>query len=92
MIQNCGYLNPKSALYIQESIFTSLRLQADHFCVLVLQVSFLAEKTGEDSAKISAPFDVHGSEAYLLEDESLRNDSSIELEFSCDVILVRGHH
>lgn len=53
-----------------------------------VQVSCLAEKTGEDSARMSAPVALHGSEEYVLQDDSLPHDPGLKLEFACERILV----
>ena len=53
------------------------------------QVSFLVEKTGCDAAVLSAPFQLHGSEAGLLAEPALSSDPSIHLSFACEELLVR---
>ncbi len=57
--------------------------------VLAWQVGCLAEKTGEDSARLRAPFDLHGSEEHLFGETDLPNDTTLQLEFVCETILVR---
>ena len=56
------------------------------------QVSFLAEKTGCDAARLRAPFAVHGTERSLLQDEALGSDAGMHLDFACSTILVRPRH
>ena len=54
-------------------------------------MSFLAERTGGDAAKLSAPVGVHGSEALLAEDETLSTcDASLHFTFLCENMLVRS--
>ena len=58
---------------------------------LLEQVSFLAEKTGGDAAKLSAPVGVHGSETMLSDDESLAGcNASLHFNFLCEDMLVRS--
>ncbi len=54
-----------------------------------MQVRCLAEKTGEDSAQLKAPFDLHGSEEGTIGSSALPIDGSLQLEFACETILVR---
>lgn len=54
----------------------------------VVQVGCLAEKTGEDSARLQAPFDLHGSEEYLFGETDLPNDTTLQLDFTCATIMV----
>ncbi len=54
-----------------------------------VQVTCLAERIGEDSARLKAPFDLHGSEEGTIGGSDLPIDDSLQLEFACDTILVR---
>ena len=56
--------------------------------VFRMQVSFLVEKTGCDAAMLSAPLQLHGSEAGLLGESTLQSDPSIHLSFACEELLV----
>ena len=57
------------------------------------QVSFLAEKTGGDAAKLNAPVGVHGSEASVAEEETLAScDAGLRFNFLCETILVRSRN
>ncbi|CAL8466468.1 g6004 [Coccomyxa elongata] len=54
------------------------------------EVSCLAEKIGEDSTRLKAPFDLHGSEEGTIGGSSPPIDDSLQLEFACDTILAES--
>ncbi|BDA51151.1 hypothetical protein COCOBI_18-0260 [Coccomyxa sp. Obi] len=54
------------------------------------EVSCMAEKTGEDSARLFAPFDLHGSEEGTIGSSGPPIDDSLQLEFACETILAES--
>lgn len=49
------------------------------------QVTFMAEHTGCDGARLRAPLALHGSEASLLQGQEPRG---LRFDFACETILV----